>query len=59
MLPESYEQRRTVTMNYENIYNMYHQRKFHKLFEWSADFCEWCNKELPYFRQLIEGNKAQ
>ena len=35
-LPESWLQTRTVTMNYENILSMLHQRKFHKLDEWSG-----------------------
>lgn len=54
LLPESWLQRRTVTMNYENILNMYHQRKNHKLNEWSGkddptkpNFCTWA-LELPY-----------
>lgn len=47
LLPESYLQKRTVTMNYENILSMIKQRKCHKLCEWSADFIEW-TKTLPY-----------
>ena len=35
-LPESWLQTRTVTMNYENLLAMYHQRRFHKLDEWSG-----------------------
>ena len=35
-LPESWLQTRTVTMNYENLLSMYHQRRFHKLDEWSG-----------------------
>ena len=35
-LPESYLQTRTVTMNYENLLSMCHQREFHKLNEWSG-----------------------
>ena len=53
-LPESWLQTRTVTMNYENLANMYHQRKHHKLKEWSEDFCNWV-ESLPYAQDLIIG----
>ena len=53
-LPESWLQTRTVTMSYENIYNMRHQRKGHKLNEWSGladnqleNFIKWTDT-LPY-----------
>lgn len=59
LLPESWLQKRTVTMNYENILNMYHHRKNHKLNEWSGkddptkpNFCSWGLK-LPYAKQLF------
>ena len=52
LLPESWLQKRTITMNYENILNMYHQRKHHKLTEWSKSFCDWV-KTLPYAEELI------
>ena len=52
LLPESWLQKRTVTMNYENILNMYRQRKNHKLTEWSKSFCDWV-KTLPYAEELI------
>ena len=51
LLPESYNQRRTITMNYENILNMCAQRKGHKLKEWEG-FREWA-KTLPYSKELI------
>lgn len=51
LLPESWLQTRTITMNYENILNMYHQRKNHKLSEWHK-FCEWV-ESLPFFKELI------
>ena len=54
LLPESWLQTRTVTMNYENLFNMYHQRKNHKLTEWSVKFKEWV-KSLPYAEELIIG----
>ena len=52
LLPESWLQKRTVTMNYENVLNMYRQRKNHKLSEWSKSFCDWV-KTLPYGEELI------
>lgn len=52
LLPESWLQKRTVTMNYENILSMIHQRKNHKLTEWSIDFINWC-KSLPYAEELL------
>lgn len=47
LLPESWLQKRTITMNYENILNMIHHRKNHKLTEWSESFINW-TKTLPY-----------
>lgn len=52
MLPESYNQRRTMTMNYENVLNIIHQRSNHKLSEWHT-FCD-ALKRLPYIKELIE-----
>ena len=46
LLPSSYNQRRTWTGNYENLFSMYHQRKNHKLDEWHQ-FCDWI-ETLPY-----------
>ena len=46
LLPSSYEQKRTVMMNYEVLANIYHNRKDHKLDEW-REFCE-CIRDLPY-----------
>ena len=51
-LPESWLQKRTITMNYENIRNMYFQRKNHKLTEWSESFIKWL-ESLPYAEELI------
>jgi len=51
-LPNGFLQTRTVTMNYENLYNMYHQRKNHKLTEWSKDFINFVS-ELPYAQELL------
>ena len=57
MLPESWLQKRTITMNYENILNMVHQRKNHKLTEWSESFINWA-KSLPYAKELIFINEV-
>lgn len=51
LLPSSYNQMRTVTMNYENAANMYYARRNHKLQEWHV-FCEWIEK-LPYAKDFI------
>ena len=51
LLPSSYNQMRTVTMNYENLINMYYARKNHKLAEWHT-FCDWV-RTLPYASELI------
>ena len=53
LLPQSYNQKRTVTMNYENLRNMYHGRQNHKLDEWSVGFMEWIDS-LPYADELIK-----
>lgn len=53
LLPSSYNQKRTVMLNYEVLANMYKSRKNHKLDEW-RELCEWC-KTLPYSK-LITGN---
>ena len=53
LLPSSYNQMRTCTMTYENLRNMYHSRKKHKLDEW-VEFTEWI-KTLPYSKELIIG----
>lgn len=52
LLPTSYNQKRTVMLNYEVLANMYKSRRDHKLDEWH-DFCDWI-KDLPY-SQLITG----
>lgn len=46
LLPQSYNQLRTVTLNYEVLCNMYNARKNHKLDEW-REFCKWV-ESLPY-----------
>lgn len=54
LLPESWLQKRTITMNYENVLNMYHQRCVHphKLTEWSVSFKDWV-ESLPYAKQFF------
>ena len=51
MLPSSYNQMRTVSLNYENLINIYYARKSHKLAEWHT-VCEWI-ESLPYAKELI------
>lgn len=53
MLPESFLQKRTVCLNYEVLATMYHQRKNHRLPQWSRDFVSWINT-LPY-NEFITG----
>lgn len=52
LLPTSYNQKRTVMLNYEVLVNIYHSRKKHKLDEWHT-FCDWI-ETLPY-SELITG----
>lgn len=52
LLPCSYNQRRTVTLNYETLRNIYGSRRNHKLDEWSIGFMNWI-KSLPYSKELI------
>ncbi len=51
LLPEGYNQTRTVTMNYENLLNMYFARRGHKLVEWHT-YCDWI-MTLPYTKELF------
>lgn len=50
-LPEGWTQTRTWTCNYENLFNIYRQRKNHKLIEW-CEFCKWI-ETLPYAKELL------
>ena len=56
LLPESYEQLRTCSFNYETLVHIYFARRDHKLEEWHR-FCDWI-LELPYARELILGEEA-
>lgn len=55
LLPESYNQLRTIDTNYEALLSIYHQRKNHRLSEWSGlnGFCRWI-KSLPYMGEFLE-----
>lgn len=53
LLPSSYNQRRTIMLNYEVLTNIYKSRRNHKLDEWHT-FCDWI-EELPY-SELITNN---
>lgn len=55
LLPSSYNQRRTIMLNYEVLTNMYKSRRNHKLDEWHT-FCDWI-ESLPY-SELITGKQA-
>jgi len=52
LLPSSYNQKRTITCNYENIVNMLQYRSDHKLDEWRT-FCETMLNDLPYLKEII------
>ena len=55
LLPSSYNQKRTIMLNYEVLANMYKSRRNHKLDEWH-EFCDWI-EELPY-SELITGEMS-
>jgi hypothetical protein len=53
LLPSSYNQMPTCTLNYETLINIHHARRSHKLDEWHV-FCAWI-ESLPYAKELITG----
>ncbi len=55
LLPSSYNQMRTVTLNYENLINIYYARRAHKLAEWHT-MCDWI-MSLPYAEDIIAVKK--
>jgi hypothetical protein len=57
LLPSSYNQRRTVQLNYEVLVNVYHSRKSHKLDEWRK-FCNWV-ESLPYSEIITGGGSNE
>lgn len=52
LLPSSYNQKRTIQLNYQVLKNIYHARKNHKLDEW-LEFCHWI-ESLPYSKLITE-----
>lgn len=56
LLPTSYNQKRTIMLNYEVLANIYRSRRNHKLDEWHT-FCDWI-ESLPY-SELITGRKDE
>ena len=57
LLPSSYNQMRTCTLNYETLMNIYHARRYHKLDEWHV-VCRWI-ESLPYAKELIVGEDEE
>ena len=55
LLPSSYNQKRTITMNYENVFNILLYRENHKLDEWN-ELCK-IFKDLPYVREIMDENR--
>ena len=51
LLPQGYNQKRTVDINYQVLAHMYFARRSHKLSEWH-EFCDW-TLTLPYFREIV------
>lgn len=56
LLPESYNQLRTLDTNYEALLSIHHQRKNHRLSEW-REFCQWV-ETLPYMAEFLEVKDA-
>ena len=52
LLPSSYNQTRTWSLNYEVLYNIYYQRRNHKLDEWHT-FCDWIENEVPHMYEFL------
>lgn len=50
LLPNGYNQKRTIQLNYQVLKSMYFARRHHKLDEWH-EFCAWC-ETLPYFKEI-------
>lgn len=51
LLPSSFNQMRTIDLDYETLFSIYHQRKCHKLDEW-REFCKWV-ETLPYMKKFL------
>ena len=56
LLPEGFNQLRTIDTNYEALLSIYHQRRNHRLTEWKT-FCQWI-AELPYMGEFLEVKDA-
>lgn len=56
LLPESYNQLRTIDTNYEALISIHHQRRNHRLTEW-REFCTWI-EDLPYMDEFLEVKDA-
>ena len=56
LLPESFNQLRTIDTTYEALLNIHHQRKNHRLSEWK-EFCQWV-ESLPYMDEFLEVKDA-
>ena len=52
LLPSSFNQKRTLYVSYEALWNMYQARKNHKLLEW-REFCSVIAWEVPYFKEIF------
>ena len=52
LCPMGYLYKSTISMNYENVMNMFRQRKNHRLPHWRVDFCTWA-LSLPYMRKFL------
>lgn len=57
LLPSSYNQKRTIMLNYEVLCNIYKSRRYHKLDEW-RDFCSWI-ESLPYSELITLNHKEE
>lgn len=57
LIPSSYNQTRNIMANYEVLYNIYHQRRNHKLDDW-VDFCVWI-ETIPYSDLIVEPQRGK
>lgn len=57
LLPSSYNQKRTISTNYEVLLHIYLSRFGHKLDEWNI-FCQWI-EDLPYFKDILSAVKGE
>lgn len=57
LLPSSFNQMRTIDLDYETLFSIYQQRKNHKLDEWK-EFCKWI-EDLPYMRDFLSLNDSE